>query len=65
MTLRPYTMQDLRLVHIKNTLELKTMLVSEACWTELATNPLISLSKNLVPWRFDDQDDLISPLLDL
>jgi hypothetical protein len=63
LTLRPYTMQDLRLVHIKNTMELKHMLVSEGCWAEMKESSGVTLEGDVTPWSFDADNEMVSPLM--
>ena len=46
MTLRPYSMDDLRIVHIKNTLELTHLLVSQGCAPQLKANPNLHFESN-------------------
>ena len=62
MTLRPYTLDDLRIVHIKNTLELTHLLVSQACTTELETHTGVQLDSGMYDLEFDRNGDLISTL---
>ncbi len=58
MTLRPYELNDLRLVHIKNTLELSTLLVSEPCLPDLMGDCRVVSTKR--PITFDDKGEIIS-----
>jgi len=58
MTIRPYTMSDLRIVHIKNTLSLNQMLVSEGCLPVLENNPDIHIGLKVLPLKFDDKGNL-------
>ncbi|MBL7213005.1 MAG: DUF2088 domain-containing protein [Desulfobacteraceae bacterium] len=59
-TLRPYDLEDIRIVHIKNTLELKTIMVSEGCLDLLETknNPMVG--KDDMVLEFDGAGNLIS-----
>jgi len=61
MSLRPYALQDLRLVHIKNTLELKTLLVSVGCLFDLTARPGVEVEPEDRELIFDGRGDLISP----
>ena len=60
MTLRPYTMDDVRIVHIKNTLELTHLLVSRGCLPELVDKPGVQIEKDDVDLVFDTNDNLLS-----
>lgn len=62
MTLRPYTLEDLRVVHIKNTLELTHLLVSQACIPLLETDAGVQLEDGTYELEFDKNGDLISAL---
>nr|WP_321401194.1 lactate racemase domain-containing protein [uncultured Desulfobacter sp.] len=55
-TIRPYTDRDLRLVHIKNTLELDEMYLSSGCFSELKTE-VETLSEPLT-MHFNQSGDL-------
>ncbi|UCG06552.1 MAG: DUF362 domain-containing protein, partial [Desulfobacterales bacterium] len=60
MTLRPYTIDDLRLVHIKNTLELTNLLVSKGCLLELADKPGVQIEAQDLQLEFDRSGNLLS-----
>jgi hypothetical protein len=62
VTLRPYTLEDLRLVHIKNTLELTKMLVSVGCLGALAGKPDVEVGDRDLELTFDDAGNLLSLL---
>jgi hypothetical protein len=62
MTLRPYTLDDLRVVHIKNTLELTRLLVSQGCVSQLETNAGVHFETGTFQLEFDKNGDLISAL---
>ena len=63
-TLRPYDLTDLRMVHIKNTLELTKLVVSVGCLDALKKNiPLVIDAKD-TELAFDDSGNLISNLYD-
>jgi hypothetical protein len=63
MTLRPCTIEDVRIIHIKNTLELKRLLVSQGCLDELEGKPGIEIGGE-VGLEFDREGNLISHLND-
>jgi hypothetical protein len=60
-TLRPYSLDDLRLVQIKNTLELSSLLVSEGCLSGLKGTARLSFEKENLALEFDHSGNLISP----
>jgi hypothetical protein len=60
MTLRPYTMEDLRIVHIKNTLELTNLLVSQGCVPQLEAKTNVQIETDTCELEFDKNADLIS-----
>lgn len=60
-TLRPYSLDDLRLVQIKNTLELTSLLVSKGCLSGLKGKANLNLEKEDLPLEFDHSGNLISP----
>jgi hypothetical protein len=62
MTIRPHTLQELRIVHIKNTLELAGLMVSEGCLPDLAGSQHAAVSHETLTMKFDDDGDLISVL---
>jgi hypothetical protein len=59
-TIRPYTMRDLRLVHIKNTLDLACLLVSEGCLADLAGRADVTVDPSSLRLNFDRSGNLIS-----
>jgi hypothetical protein len=61
VTLRPYSLDDLRLVHIKNTLELDTLMVSEGCLPDLQGKPPLTIEERDLQLEFDSSGNLISP----
>jgi hypothetical protein len=61
MTLRPCSAEDVRIVHIKNTLELKTLLVSQGCVAELEGKPGIEIAED-AELAFDREGNLMSSL---
>jgi hypothetical protein len=60
MTLRPYSIGDVRIVHIKNTLELTRLLVSKGCLSELARKSEIQIENDDVDLVFDRTGNLLS-----
>ena len=60
MTLRPYTIDDLRVVHIQNTLELTQLMVSKGCLPELAGKPGVQIGAQDLELEFDQNDNLLS-----
>ncbi|MBU1697196.1 MAG: DUF362 domain-containing protein [Proteobacteria bacterium] len=52
-TIGPYTLENLRIVHIKNTLELKHLNVSKGCLQVLKDNPEIRIDPNVFAMTFD------------
>ena len=62
MTLRPYTLDDLRIVHIKSTLELNNLLVSEGCRSYLENKSEVYLELENLELEFDTSGNLISLL---
>lgn len=61
MTLRPYTLQDLSMVYIRNTLELTNLMVSRGCLSDLENRPDIQIGSESVRLDFDSSGNLISP----
>lgn len=60
MTIRPYTLEDLGIVYIKNTLELEELYVSQAYRAALSAHPKIEIAPE--PWALQfDQGMLRSP----
>ena len=62
MTLRPYTPEDLKVVHIKNTRDLASMRVSKGCLPELETRENIRIVSAGSPMVFDDTGKLAADL---
>jgi hypothetical protein len=59
MTIRTHTPEDLRIVHIKNTLELTSLSVSEGCLSGLAESRKIDVSSESYKMKFDRAGNLI------
>jgi hypothetical protein len=62
MTIRPHTLKDLRIVHIKNSLELTSLMVSEGCLPDLAKNKNVAIGSETLSMEFDPNGYLISLL---
>ena len=62
MTIRPHTMTDLRIVHIKNSLDLSNLMVSEGCLPDLSANENVTISSDVVFPEFDQTGNLLSLL---
>lgn len=63
MTVRPYTPSDIRIVYIKNTLELNRLLVSEGCLPNLTNRRNLEIEPEELVLEFDDAGNLVSPFL--
>lgn len=61
MTIRPHTLADLKLVYIKNTLELGKILVSQGCLPDLAGKPQVHILQDNFQLGFDTIGNLVSP----
>ncbi|ACN15134.1 conserved hypothetical protein [Desulforapulum autotrophicum HRM2] len=59
MTIGPYTPEDVRIVHIQNTLHLDHMRVSEGCLVGLVNNPDITITSESSPLAFDASGNLV------
>jgi hypothetical protein len=53
-------MEDLRIVHIKNTLELTNLLVSQGCVPQLEAKTNVQIETDTCELEFDKNADLIS-----
>jgi len=62
MTIRPHTLNDLRIVHIKNSLELTSLMVSEGCLPGLTKIENADIGSEILSLEFDNNDNLISLL---
>lgn len=60
-TLRPYGLDDLRIVHIKNTLELENLAVSKGCLSDLQGKPNLTIEEKDLRLEFDGSGNLLSP----
>ena len=60
MTIRSHTPEDLRIVHIKNTLELSSLSVSEGCLPVLAKNRKVDVGAESFAMKFDQAGNIIS-----
>jgi hypothetical protein len=63
-TLRPYDRSDLRIVHIKNTLELTRLMVSVGCLDSLNEEIDLQIDSKDTELAFDGSGNLISNLFD-
>jgi hypothetical protein len=61
MTIRPHTLVNLKLVYIKNTLELGKILVSRGCLPDLEGKPEVHISPDDFRLGFDSTGNLVSP----
>jgi hypothetical protein len=52
-TIRPYTLKDLKIVRIKNTLELGNIMVSQGCLADIEGRPGISIDCEKIPIKFN------------
>ena len=62
MTLRPYTLDDVQIVHIKNTMELTSILVSKAYLPDLESKPDVVIGREDLKMEFDGEGNLNSQL---
>lgn len=62
MTLRPYTLDDLRIVHITSTLELNNLLVSKGCLSYFENKSQVCVEPENIELEFDTSGNLISLL---
>jgi hypothetical protein len=60
MTLRPYSLDDLRIVHIKNTLELNVIAVSMGCLESIEKGADIAIDGDPFDLEFDESGNLVS-----
>lgn len=58
MTIRPYTLDDLKIVHIKNTLELGKVVVSRGCLADLEGRPDVAIDPDHIQFKFDSSGNL-------
>jgi len=59
MTLRPYSLDDLRIVHIKNTLDLEKLVVSVGCLSKLEGKTNLTIGEKDLRLEFDSSGNLI------
>mgnify|MGYP005809291527 CR=1 FL=1 len=62
MTLQPHTLDDLRIVHIKSTLELNNLLVSKGCLSYFENKSSVYVEPENIELEFDTSGNLISLL---
>jgi hypothetical protein len=60
MTLRPYVLDEVRIVHIKNTMELGRIFVSKGCLPELENKPHLDVDQQNLMMEFDHEGNLES-----
>ena len=63
-TIRPFTQEDLRIVHIRNTLAVERLVVSEGCLPELEGRDDVQVGGRRMSFGFNSMGNLISPLED-
>jgi hypothetical protein len=61
-TIRPHTLEDLRIVHIANTSEVTRLLVSQGCLPDLEEREDIEIGAECLRLEFDARGNLVSPL---
>jgi hypothetical protein len=59
MTIRPYTLDDLKIVHSKNTQELGTIMVSQGCLADLEGRSVVSIDREKSQFKFNSSGNLI------
>ena len=59
MTIRPYTLDDLKIVRIKNTLELGKVVVSQGYLSDMEGRPDVSIDPDPIRFKFDSSGNLI------
>ena len=64
-TLRPCGVEEICLVHIKNTMELTTMMVSVGCLPSLDKDRVESIGEEDLDLEFDSRGDLLSKVSDV
>jgi len=62
MTIRPHTMENVKIVQIKNTLDLSDILVSKGCFKDLAGKPGVLIDAEDLRLEFDAVGNLASIL---
>lgn len=65
VTIRPFSLEDLRILHIRNTLKLETMMASKGCLSELRDRAQIYIAPEDLSLDFDQSGNLISLLTDV
>jgi hypothetical protein len=59
-TLRPFTADDLRVVHIRNTLAMERIEVSPGCLPHLHEDADLVVAPEPAPFAFDGRGELLS-----
>jgi hypothetical protein len=65
VTIRPYDLDDVRIVHIKNTLELLNLRASQGCLDDLKANSHVEIDEDETELSFDHAGNLFSPFINL
>ncbi len=63
MTLRPCTLEDVRIIHIRNTLDVKRLLVSEGCLPFLKDRRDVKIGSEDLSLELDRQGNIVSRLM--
>ena len=63
MTLRPCTLEDVRIVHMRNTLDPKRLLVSEGCLSFLKDRTDVKIDEEDLALEFDRAGNIVSRLM--
>jgi hypothetical protein len=61
-TVRPHSLEDVRIVHIANTSEVGRLLVSEGCLTALEGRERLEIGATRLWLEFDAQGNIVTPL---
>jgi hypothetical protein len=62
MTIRPHTLENVKIVQIKNTLDLSDILVSKGCLRDLEGKPGVLVDAQDLQFEFDAMGNLVSIL---
>jgi hypothetical protein len=62
-TVRPHSVEDVRIVHIRNTSEVSRLLVSEGCLPALEEREGIGIGATRMKLQFDADGNLVTPLI--
>jgi hypothetical protein len=61
-TVRPFTLEDLRIIHIRSTLALEYLAASEGCLAVLQGRDDVVVGSEIFRMGFDERGELVSPL---